>query len=330
MTDWDNRALGGRGPRPIKYRAMNAIQSAASTEAELERAAAGLAGISSAEEAVAGLLQRAMTLADIQGDPSASEYFDVSTLMMIGRDLVVNGESFYIKDSGFLRWVQDYETVPGNRTYMIGNRAVDRDRVFHPRYITDRLTGRGESAMASARRLQLATVQTEGVLENESRARSALIMPAPYTMEEKSNFETSLEKARGNVVAVDRVASSRNDSNVQLYRQLRVGMDTPPHVIQAYETMYRHSLNAMGVMSLFTDGNDKREGIRLTLHTFIKPYARIIEAAAAQIGVNMRLGFAALMATDIQAKARAYVGLISTDMDPDQALELSGLNEEIE
>ena len=334
MTHRDaHKAIGSWGPQPVKFRTQNAIQSAASTEAELLQAEAGLSGISAAEEACAGLLSRAMALAEVNGAGDAANYFDVPTLMEIARDLVIKGEAFYLKEAGFLQWYEDYQLV-NRRNYMVSingtQRTIGADRVFHPRYSVDRLTGRGVSAMANARRLRLATIQAEGVIENESRARSAVVLPAPYTGADKSAFEKSIESARGNVVTVDKVSSSRTDNNVQLYRPIRIGMDTPANVLEAYHTMYRHSLNALGVMSLFTDGTDKREGIRLTLHTFIKPYARIIEAAARRIGVEMTLGFASLMASDIQAKARAYVGFISTDMDPETALELSGLNEEIE
>ena len=285
MTDlkisMENQAVGSFGAKPTKFRAQTSIQSQAFTEAELAAASAGLQGISAAEEAVAGLLQRAMVLAEIKGSPNAREYFNVNELQMIARDLVLCGESFYVKDAGFLRWYQDFEIV--GRNYMVGPgtdaKVLDRSLVFHPRYITDRLTGRGESAMASAKQLKQTALQTGGVIENESRARSAIVLPAPYTNtvgnDAKTNFETSIEKARGNVVAVDKMGSASGNGGVSLYRPIRIGMDTPAHVLAAYETMYQHSLNAMGVVSLFTDGNDKREGIRLALHTFIKPYAKI-------------------------------------------------------
>lgn len=322
------KIFGGiQEPPPLK-RLSVAQQSAAQAEVDSIEVSAALQGITAAEEACAGMLQRAMSLAELKGSATAESYFDVPTLMMIGRDLVLRGESFYVKDAGYLRWYQDF-VIRGN-AYYVGNRRIPNDLIFHPRYITNRLTGRGESAMFSAKRLKLASLQTEGVIENESRSDSAQLIATPYLGDAKTKFEDALERAKGNNVAVEIPTSHRQDSGVRAYQSMRIGMNTPENIIRAYETMYRHSLNAMGVMSLFTDGNDKREGIRLTLHTFIKPYAKIIEGAAATIGIDLKLGFASLMATDIQAKARAFAGMVASGMDEDLALELSGLNDEIE
>ena len=301
-------------------------QSAAQAALDLEAVSASLDGVTAAEEACAGLLQRAMSLADVEGSVGPS-YFDVNTLMDIARDVILRGESVYLRDAGFLRWVEDYELRNG--VYRIDGKTEPRQTVFHPRYITDRKTGRGESAMASAKRLKLMALQTETVIENESRAKSMRIMETPLQTANKSSLETAIDtEPAGSMIVTEAAAvkTGMREQSIGRYRQERFGMDTPDNVIRAYEVSYRNTLNALGVMSLFTEGNDKREGIRLTLHTFIKPYARIIQAAAERVGLDIELGFTNLMASDIQAKARAFVAL-ATYLEIDEALEISGLVE---
>ena len=313
-------------PDGIERRSSTAAQSAQQAALDAETVNASLSGITAAEEACAGLMQRSIALADVEGSSVNAGYFDINTMMMIARDLVLSGESTYTRELGYLKWIDNLDIRQSQ--YYVGGVPTPRNRVFHARYITNRTTGRGESAMANAKRLKLMSLQTETVIENESRAKSALVLPVPFTGADKTNFEKAIEKARGHVIGADPVGANRIDSAVPLYNTVRIGMDTPAHIVAAYETMYKHSLNAMGVMSLFTEGTDKREGIRLTLHTFIRPYARIIESAATQVDLDIKLSFAGLMAADIQAKARAFVAMASI-LDVDQALELSGLDEEV-
>ncbi len=74
------------------------------------------------------------------------------------------------------------------------------------------------------------------------------------------------------------------------------------------------------------DAAGRREALRQFLHTTLQPLARTIEAEFASAGTSFALDFKAVHAADIQSRARAFMQLVKSGVDIDEAWEIAGFD----
>ena len=290
-------------------------------------------GIASAEEVAAGLISRCFAMASVSG--ADAELFPVDVLMTMARELALQGESVWMNRAAGLTWVQNY-SKSGTR-YMIQGKGVSRNIVLHPRYNTERTTGRGISPLGSSPTFRQYLRQIEQRMEEESRFISQQILPFPKSANEtgktkKSILRKSLEGIEGIAGRVMPVfAGEKNQLEMvkDPWHPIRWGPEMTQYNVQAYQDSKSAALAALGVPQAVI-GNDSagmREGMRTYLHTVLLPYSRIIAGAAADIDIEVKFNFDELMAADIQGRARAYRALVGNEgnLDSDEALALIGV-----
>jgi len=295
----------------------------------LERATGEVLGIAAAEEMAAGLLGRSFAAAEVSG--SDASMFPPDVMMTVARDLMLQGESLW-RVGLPMEWHSSYD-FQKNGNYLIDSIPVQAVNVFHPRYAMDRTTGRGVSPIDCVPRLRKYLRQVEQVLQQESTAKVGYVIPAPLSGVAQSDFIAKFQAAKGGAIMAESMAGGYGDRmNRPLgdYEQKRIGVETPLSVQNQYLEASKTALNVYGVPTSIvypTDASSMREGWRIFLHSTIEPLAKIVVEAARRAEVRIGITFDALMASDIQGRARAFGSLVQGGMDVADAAVATGLLE---
>lgn len=305
-------------------------------ELQMAQAKGTLAGVSAAEEIVGGFIMRCFAAAEVSG--TYRRYFPRRILKMIARDLLISGESVYRRNGTKLVWVMNYQLSMTDRVYRIGGQDYSEAAIFHARYIEDRETGMGRSPLLNAQQIGKLARQIEGIIENESRALSALVVPIPDTgqsadstdaEEEAPDFVKQMKAAKGRAFVTENPRSGlgQREHAQPNYKQERMGMDTPANVAAIYQQAHNNVLNTLGVPTAMYNGGaaDLRDSVRLVCGTLIKPMIAIIEDAAADCGLPIKLELPLLADLDLAMKVRALQGLIASGVDLEDAVAATGI-----
>lgn len=300
---------------------------------QFARAKGTLAGISSAEEIVGGFIMRCFAAAEVTG--TYRRHFPRRILKMIARDLIIRGESVYRRNGVKLLWVDSYSLTDG--LYIINGRSYPPLAVFHARYIEDRATGKGISPLIEASRLGALARQVESLIETESRALSSLVVPIPNTgksadseeEEEVPDFVKNMKAAQGRAFVTEnpRGGVGQKEYAQPNYEQRRLGMDTPANVAAVYQQAHNNVLNTLGAPTAMYNGGaaDLRDSVRLVCGTLVKPLIAIIEDAAADCGLPIKLQLPLLADLDLATKVRALQGMIASGLDLEEAIAATGI-----
>ena len=301
----------------------------------------------------ASLLGRSLASATIT-PPLAAGAFTPSMRYELGCALVLEGEGVYLIDvvtAGDvarieLRRASDWEvrdagadwryslTIPGPTEQTTVN--VPGAQVFHPRInVSKNEPHRGNGMIAMAGFTGKVLAATEWTLANEMSAPSGYVMPAPVSSLQDSDLEKlkeDLRALRGRTSMVPSMSTGWGEGRSGApsdWQPNRLGGDPPDSLVKLREAAHSEVLASAGVPpNLFGIGNaeGKREALRQYIHTTVDPIADLIAfEARAKLDIDIKFGFAALHASDVQGRARAFQSLVASGMDIEKAATLSGL-----
>ena len=290
-------------------------------------------GYISALETAAGALSRAFASATVTG-PGASA-FDPWVMAQIGRAIVESGEAVWYRIGQALRRADNYEILPsGTYQLSLANGVFQRpsDRVLHVRWSLNIASGRGQSALMSARTLRQLMQRLENSIATESRGQVGYLLPVPAdgNAEVVSKLKEDLQNLQGRIALVettrggwDQSAAPRRDFDL-----VRVGPDIPRGNVDAFRAARESVLSACGYAVQLegnSDGTAQREAWRRYMHGTVAPLGRLVAVEAARIGLPIDIDFESLFASDVQGRARAFASLVGGGMSLEAAAAATGI-----
>ena len=306
------------------------------TQAIIEKANGELAGASGAAEIAAGQVSRAFAAATVEGSGGAA--FNAIVLAKIGRDLMERGDSVWKPVGGRLLWLNSYDVQAmddGSFRYWTG-KGEQRQRVspLHVRYALDPLTGRGTGPLQNAPQLTQWAKALEGRLSQESGGTVGYLLPIPSGGDDASveTLRQDLGRLNGKTALIETTAAGWGEGRAaaphQDYAPRRIGPSIPQGNVAAFKAAQLAVLAACGVpveLVESSEGTGAREAWRRFLHGTIQPLGKLLELAAEEAGMSIRLKWDDLMASDIAGRARAFQSMVGAGMEPGKAAALSGL-----
>lgn len=314
-------------------------------QARMEAAAsAALEAATAAEEVVAGLYERAFAQADVQGVA-----LPASLMAIVGRQLATCGECAIDVES--MAVASDID-VSGGLSPMAwryhlhlaaptGTRSVRRYGmdVWHFRVnATSSEPWRGQSAVKLASQTLAVLRRAEGSLANELQGAVGKIMTVPTGTPEATiavikadlkalNGKVSLPESTAGGWGQGAAAAPRDD-----WKPHRLGPEPHGGVLEARRDAANMVLAAGGVpIELVTggEGGGAREAWRRFLHSTVQPLGKlVVEELRRKTGRRVGIDFAALMASDLAGRARAFQGMVNGGLDVAKAAALAGLMEQ--
>ena len=174
-----------------------------------------------------------------------------------------------------------------------------------------------------------------GSLSNEAGTPHGYLLPLPKDGQDASltDLRDDLGKADGGLYTVETLSNSMRDGQGKGpagWDSKRIGADVPPALVQLHECATREVLSMFGLSpALFgsSDGTSAREALRAALHTLIQPLARNVETELRRKldSPDLTLDFAALSASDISGRARAFQSLVGAGASLQDAAANSGI-----
>lgn len=291
-----------------------------------------------------GVLSRAFAVAEVSGatiDPS-----DLSDMV---RKLLIAGETVRYYDGFDLvpasgweiagsyrrstwQYVMEFPT-PSGATVTV---RAGADRVLHPRYsfdVNQPWLGIGpiQRAVISGK-LQ---ANLEQSLRNEMSGTVGYLLPIPTSGDDPSvaDLKNDIASLKGKTAVVETTAGGWGEGRLaapsQDYQPKRIGPSPPETMCNLHRAVQYSILAVLGVpVELVTasDGTGQREGWRRCLHGTIQPLARVIEVELSRVYARrVTLNFDALMASDVQGRARAFQSMVAGGMSVTEAAAQSGL-----
>ena len=306
-----------------------------------------------AVEFAAGLIGRALSVADVQPE-LAGRLLTPARLMDIGRALVTRGN--YVASISIERGLYQLRTA---RQWQVIRGGVDESSwiyeielaapsgaetkrqksvgVLHIRINTDsREPWLGTSPLLSAGISGELLARVESKTSDEMRSAVGSLLPIPEGMtdENRTHLQTDLASLKGDIALVETQANAhgmgRQSAPVQDWQIKRIGAMIPESHVTLRSDVARDVCAALGIPpALYAggDGGSAREGYRQLLTATLEPYAAIIGAEFRQkVGYPVSLDFRRLAAADIAARARAYGTLVASGVDKEDAASVSGLD----
>ena len=337
MFDWLKRA-----DRPEVRNYSDAI-----VEQILARAGASSAPATSSTAAAiaAGWIARTLSSVSLTPKPSA-QAFPPQSLAAVGRDLVMEGQSLWVRDpAGWVQcsprpaniilstdskdWLYNVE-IPG-----VGSRMSAGSRVAHFRWQTDAQNpGRGLSPLDTpAARF---AARLEQALEGEAGSSHGYIQGLPATASgEFEKLKSAVRGLRGRTLTIENIFESSGhalgvpDRRLGLFAPVRFGFD-PPETLQKFlELSVALTLEACGLPSQMIlnrqEGMAGRESLRRLRVTLLEPLAAMIVAELTKAGSPHSFSVGGDLANDLATKARSFAQLVRGGMPLAEATAVSGL-----
>lgn len=297
-------------------------------------------GKSSAEQIAAGLLGRAFISAKRSGRHEM--LFSPERLQTMASELVIYGQSLWLRDNGDIKWEQRCTVSRKTGQYRIRGKPIPPERVLHFRTNVDMISGQGRSDLAIALTTQEFIRKIETNLADEIDAPRGYLIPTQGYWEPKIDDEgnvldndvmAAMKDMEGGLLLVpsetiNMMGAGTTPSSQYEWHQRRIGFEAPEVVLKWYEAARLTALSVMGIPASLVnpvDASAMREGWRLYLFTVVDPLAKLLEAAAARCGLEIDLNFDELGASDIANRARAYGSLVDGGMSEEEAKMKTGL-----
>ncbi len=290
-------------------------------------------------EACAGLWERAFSAAQ-------SPVLTRSQLGVIGRSLLLHGESVWLVEGGRLSAGASTFTVRGaspdpnawhyRLTIPVPGRSLTPDRsgrdVFHPRIAVDRkVPYRGCSPLANASGTRAILAALETSMAQEGATPTGQILPVPESRASDADLAADVRNLKGRAVLGETMSGGwgegRGAAPTRDWQAQRLGPQFTPDEVQVRTDVERSVLAAAGVpigLVTPTSGADAREDWRRFLASTIGPVAAVVTAELERVGLDGTLDFAALQASDLGGRARAYGQLRKAEMDEGDAKRICG------
>lgn len=161
-------------------------------------------------------------------------------------------------------------------------------------------------------------------------------LPIPRTGGQAKNVDLlkqDIETSRGSALLVESMADSwqaggRGQVNSD-WQPKKFGADIDEEYATLYDTVNRAIMNAYGISpQLFDVGGSTREAWRVAIFGVVKPLANTLEyEMLRKLGVEVKIRFSDLRASDIQGRARAFKSLVDGGMSTEEAKKFAGFDE---
>ena len=252
-------------------------------------------------------------------------------ITMQGGALTLNTVSSCDISGGAMRssWTYALE-VSGPDT--VETRTVPAARVVHAQY--SYLNGKPWVGVGPLQGLtKTAATHLEQALSYEASGPVGSVLPSPPSKREE--LQEGIRKLRGTLVVADSMAAGYDTGAAGAPKDFevkRIGPVFSPHEVTVRDSISASLLAACGIspaMLLRSDGTLLREAYKIFTLSTMMPVAKIVtpelERKLEVEGLNF--DFTSLRSADIQARARAYAGMVGAGLAPDVAGEISGILE---
>ena len=305
-------------------------------------------------EASASIIARCFAAAVVSGPDRYREALGPSTLSMIGRALIRQGEIVFAIEvrGGRLMllpassWDVTGDVDPASWTYRLTlggpSRLTTLDPVpsegmVHIKYQSDPdQPWRGVSPLSSAALAGRLSAETMMALADEASGPRGMLLPTPVDGNDPTiaALKADLKSLRGKVALVESTSSGWAADGSQSrpkgdWESRRLGAAPGASLIEQASLASREVYAACGIpLSLVdkSEGTGQREGFRRLMHATIDPLARIVaEELSVKFETDIGLSFDGLFAADLAGRARAFQSLVGGGMDVAKAAALAGL-----
>ena len=305
-------------------------------------------------EAAASLVARCFSAADVSGPDQFVAALGPSTLSMIGRSLIRQGECLFaieVRDGRVVllpaaSWDIAGDHDPSSWTYRLTLGGPSRfttlepvpsEGMVHIRLQSDfEQPWRGVSPLKSAAIAGRLSAETAQALADEVAGPRGMLLPIPVPGDDPTvaNLKADIRKLRGKVALVESTSSGWAADGAQQrprgdWESRRIGAAPSAPLIEQADLASREVYAACGIpLSVVTEaeGTGQREGYRRLMHSTIAPLGRIVsEELSAKFETDISLGFDSLYSADLAGRARAFQSLVGGGMDVSKAAGLAGL-----
>ena len=306
------------------------------------------------QEIAAGIVSRAMSLADVDGDRGL---LTTRLLGEMARDLIVNGEALYKLDvdplTGAVRllratsysvyghspdpstWFYDLSLFGPTASRMVKCSAAT---VIHVRYATlNAQPWRGLSPLRLAAATGALSARLTDALGQEAAVAVARVIPMPQGQSKAvSNAIRNLitQPESGRIVLPETTkaggGAGMGSAPTRDYRADRLGFDAPASEEQLYRTLLMEIGAICGCPWSLMPGSGAagpaiREGQRELLTGTVQPLGDlIVEETARVLETPVAISHNKIAAADVAARARSVHILTQSGVSREKAIELSG------
>ena len=311
-------------------------------------------GATGALQACVGMVSRAFAAATVQGPAHLAAGVTPAVLSTIGRALMRAGESVHAIDVGpdgavRLRPVGQWDVtgdvteeswtyrVTLNGPTMTRTRQVPAAGLIHCRYEVDPdRPWRGVGPLQSASLAGRLSAETAAALADSEGGPRGSLLPLPVDGNDPTvgPLKADLRTLAGKLAFVESTnvmhAGAPGSAPRSDWQTSRVGADPPRAEVELFTRSGLEVVNACGCAGLFdsTAANAAREAFRRFLHATVAPLGRIVSHELSEkLEDDVTLNFDALMAADVQGRARAWRSLAGAEaaMSAEVAARLVGL-----
>ena len=305
-------------------------------------------------EASASIVARCFAAADVAGPDQFVAGLGPSTLSMIGRSLIRQGEILFAIEilngrvvllpaaSWDIHGEHDpaswrYRLTLGGPSRLTTLDPVPGNAMVHVRLQSDpEQPWRGVSPLSSAAIAGRLSAETAQALADEASGPRGHLIPVPVdgADETMTGLKADIRSLRGKVALVESTSSGwAADGSQQRPRgdweSRRLGAAPSAPLIDQADLASREVFSACGIplgVVLDVEGTGQRESFRRLLHSTIMPMAKIVsEELSNKFETPISLSFDGLFAADLSGRARAFQSLVGGGMDVAKAAALAGL-----
>ena len=305
-------------------------------------------------EASASIVARCFAAADVAGPDQFVAALGPSTLSMIGRSLIRQGEILFAIEVRGGRVVLipaaswdihgdvdpaswNYRLTLGGPSRLVTLEPVPSSGMIHVRLQSDpEQPWRGVSPLASAAIAGRLSAETMQALADEAAGPRGMLLPTPVDGADPTiaTLKSDIRSLRGKIALVESTSAGWASDGTQTrpkgdWEARRLGASPGAALVQQAELASREVYAACGVpYSLVgeSEGTGQREGFRRLMHATITPLAKIVsEELSEKFETPISLSFDGLFAADLAGRARAFQSLVGGGMDVAKAAALAGL-----
>ena len=297
-------------------------------------------------ESCASLMGRAFASSTVEGQ--YAELITPGLLHLVGRELIRSGEIVFLMDVGEAgmsllpagswdvarggpdprTWQYQLElSAPGGDT----SRRVEAGAVLHFQYSQDPTAPwQGIGPLGHAQLAGRLSTETNNLLADEMSGSRGNVLPLPSTGGDDKSITLLKRDIRtlAGRTAVSWEAGGKGQQGYADWQAKRLGPTTPESLVALRNDADRAVSNACGIpVSLLeeADGTAQRESWRRFLFGSVAPLGRIIETEFKAKGLDVRLTWDELRASDLQGRARAFGSMVKSGISGADAARLAGL-----
>ena len=305
-------------------------------------------------EASASIVARCFAAAVVSGPDHFVAALGPSTLSMIGRSLIRQGEVLFaieVREGRVVlipaaSWDVSGGHDPASWTYRLTLGGPSRlttlspvpsEAMVHVRLQSDpEQPWKGVSPLASAAIAGRLSAETMQALADEASGPRGFLLPSPVDGGDPTvaALKSDIRTLRGKVALVESQSAGWAADGAQTrpkgdWEARRLGASPGAPLIEQADLASREVYSACGVplgVVLDVEGTGQRESFRRLLHSTIMPLAKIVsEELSDKFEVPISLSFDGLFAADLAGRARAFQSLVNGGMDTSKAAGLAGL-----